>query len=145
MRLQRQRKAHGRGRGDAPQAKGTKKRQSQGRSPPFRVKGAEVYTSASPLVSQPSREQGARVRSYRTGKENRGRGEASLELPASFRLTDSRIFLLAPPRGSSPPQKTASCSFSPKKSSLTHSPLSTASCKWPGQGSRHYHRMGEQG
>lgn len=52
MRLQRQRKAHGREGGDAPQAKGTKNRQSQGQSLPFRVKGAEVCTS-SPLVSQP--------------------------------------------------------------------------------------------
>lgn len=66
-----------------------------------------------------------------------------MKLPASFRLTDSCTFLLAPPRGS-PSQKTAFCSFSPK-SSLTHSPLSTASCQWPGQVSRHYHRTGAEG
>lgn len=84
MRLQRQRKAHGREGRDAPQAKGTKKRQSQGRPPPFRVKGAEVCTS-SPLVSQPI--QGAGRKDRAVGWERRkGRGSPALKLPASFRL-----------------------------------------------------------
>lgn len=144
MRLQRQRKARGREGEDAPQAKGTKKRQSQGRSPPFRVKGAEVCTS-SPLVSQPIQGVGRGGQGYKgVQRRNKGGGKPALKLPASFRLTDSCTFLLAPPRGSSPPQKTAFCSFSPK-SSLTHSPLSTASCQWPGQVSRHYHRTGAEG
>lgn len=45
MRLQRQRKAPGREGGDAPQAKGTKKRQSQGNSYLRRGKGEELCTS----------------------------------------------------------------------------------------------------
>lgn len=53
MRLQRQRKAHGREGGDAPKAKGTKKRQSQGQSPPYKGKGDRSYIHQSPLVGQP--------------------------------------------------------------------------------------------
>lgn len=66
-----------------------------------------------------------------------------MKLPASFRLIHVHPYylLLEVP---SPPQKTPFCSFSPKKSSWTHSPLSTASCKWQSQVSRHYHRMREE-
>lgn len=75
MRLQRQRKARGREGEDAPQAKGTKKRQSQGRSPPFRVKGAEVCTS-SPLVSQPIQGVGRGGQGYK-GVQRRNKGGGS--------------------------------------------------------------------
>lgn len=51
MRLQRQRKAPGREGGGAPQAKGTKKRQSQGNAYLRRAKGEELRTS---LVSWPT-------------------------------------------------------------------------------------------
>lgn len=141
MRAQRQRKAHGREGGDAPQAKGTKKRQIQGWSPPFMGKGGRsMYIKSFCQPTNPGERQGYQGRK----RKRKGRGKPASKLPASFRLTDSCTFLLAPPRASSPPQKTSFCSFSPKKSSLTHSPLSTASCKWPGQVSRHYHRMGEE-
>lgn len=110
----------------------------------LRVKGAGVCTS-SPFVSQPIQGRGGGGQGRRVGKgEKRAGGKPASKLPASFRLTDSCTFLLAPARASSPPQKTSFCSFSPKKSSLIHSPLSTASCKQPGQISRHCHRMGEE-
>lgn len=54
MRLQRQRKAPGREGGGAPQAKGTKKRQSQGNSYLRRAKGEELCTSL--VLANKSRE-----------------------------------------------------------------------------------------
>lgn len=83
MRLQRQRKARGREGEDAPQAKGTKKRQSQGRSPPFRVKGEEVCTS-SPLVSQPTQGVGRGGQGDEGVQRRKGRGEASFEASCQF-------------------------------------------------------------
>lgn len=107
MRLQRQRKAHGREGGDAPQAKGTKRRQSQGRTPPFQGRGGRsMYITSFSQPASPGR---------RRGEEKAGSGEPAEKLPASFRLNKSCTFLLAPPRGSSPPQKTSFCSFTPKK------------------------------
>lgn len=144
MRPQRQRKAHGREGGDAPQAKGTKKRQIQGRSPPFKGKGGgNMYIKSFCQPTNPGKRQAGKGSKGRK-RRHKGRGKPASKLPASFRLTDSCTFLLTPLRGSSPPQKTSFCSFSPKKSSLIHSPLSTVSCKWPGQVSRHYHRMEEE-
>lgn len=102
--------------------------------------GRSMYIKSFSQPTNPGSRQGRT--GLQGGRRKRGGGKPALKLPASFRLTDSCTFLLAPPRGSSPPQKTAFCSFSPKKSSLTHSPLSTASCKQPGQVSRHYHRTG---
>lgn len=59
MRLQRQRKAHGREGGDAPQAKGTKKRQSQGQTPPFKGKGGRsMYIKSFSQPTNPGRRQG---------------------------------------------------------------------------------------
>lgn len=55
MRLQRQRKAPGREGGDAPQAKGTKKRQSQGNSYLTRAKGEELCTSLEGWPTNPEK------------------------------------------------------------------------------------------
>lgn len=77
--------------------------------------------------------------------ETAGQGEPARKLPASFGLSETCTFLLAPPRGSSPPRRHPSAPLHPKKSSLTRSPLSTASCKQPGRVSRHYHGLGEEG
>lgn len=128
-----------------PRPKAQRRGKSRGDPHLLRVKGAGVCTS-SPFVSQPIQGRGRGGQGYqgRKGRHIRGGGKPASKLPASFRLTDSCTFLLASPRGSSPPQKTSFCSFSPKKSSLIQSPLSTASCKWPDQVSRYYHRMGEE-
>lgn len=56
MRLQRQRKAHGREGGAAPQAKGTKKRQSQGQPLPYKDKGDRSYVQVLKLANK-SREE----------------------------------------------------------------------------------------
>lgn len=56
MRLQRQRKAPGREGGGAPQAKGTKKRQSQGNSYLRRAKG-ESYVQVLCWPTNPGREE----------------------------------------------------------------------------------------
>lgn len=115
-----------------------------GAIPAFQGKGGRsMYIKSFSQPTNPGGRQGGQ--GYKgMRRRNKGGGKPALKLPASFRLTDSCTFLLAPPRGSSPPQKTAFCSFSPK-SSLTRSPLSTASCQWPGQVSRHYHRTGAEG
>lgn len=100
MRLQRQRKAPGREGGGAPQAKGTKKRQSQGNSYLRRAKGEELCTSL--VVGQQI--QGGEEREDKLIKEEErwggeGWGKPAWKLPASFRLTTSCTFLLVPPRG----------------------------------------------
>lgn len=145
MRLQRQRKAHGREGGDAPQAKGTKTRQSQGQTPPFQGRGGRSMYIKS--FSQPASPGwgGGRTGLQGWGQETAGQGEPAGKLPASFGLSETCTFLLAPPRGSSPPRRHPSAPLHPKKSSLTRSPLSTASCKQPGRVSRHYHGLGEEG
>lgn len=127
-----------------PRPKAQRRGKARGNPHLLRVKGAGVCTS-SPLVSQPI-QGGSRGgnRAVWGGKGEIRAGGSALKLPASFRLTDSCASLLAPPRGSSLPRMSF-CSFLPKKSSLTLSPLSTASWKWPGQASRHHHRMGEEG
>lgn len=106
MRLQRQRKAPGREGGGAPQAKGTKKRQSQGNSYLRRAKGEELCTSL--VVGQQIQGRGGEGgqaykgrREMGVGKAGEGWGKPALKLPASFRLTTSCTFLLVPPRGSS--------------------------------------------
>lgn len=127
-----------------PRPKAQRGGKSRGDLHLLRVKGVGICTS-SPFVSQPIQGRGREGRAIRVGKGDiRAGGKPTSKLPASFRLTDSCTFLLTPLRGSSSPQKTSFCSFSPKKSSLIHSPLSIASCKWPGQVSRHYHRMEEE-
>lgn len=102
MRLQRQRKAPGREGGDAPQAKGTKKRQSQGNSYLRRAKGKELCTSL--VVGQQIQGGGGEGGQAYKGRREMGWGgwgKPALKLPASFRLTTSCTFLLVPPRGSS--------------------------------------------
>lgn len=145
MRLQRQRKAHGREGGDAPQAKGTKTRQSQGRTPPFQGRGGRSMYIKS--FSQPASPGGRRgqdgAAGVRTGESRAG--GASWDASCQFRT--KRIMYIptssSQRRFSSP--KTSFCSFAPKKvfldtfSSL-YSLLQTARPV-----SRHYHELGEEG
>lgn len=58
-----------------------------------------MYTKSFSQPTNPgSRQEG---QGYKGDKRrNRGQGKPALKLPASFRLTDSCTFLLAPPRGS---------------------------------------------
>lgn len=58
MRLQRPRKAPGREEGDAPQAKGTKRRQSRGSSYLTRAKGAAVMYKSCSWPTNPERGRG---------------------------------------------------------------------------------------
>lgn len=128
MRLQRQRKARGREEGDAPQAKGTKKRQSQGNSYRRRAEGQELCTSL--VVGQQIQGGGEGRRRDKTIKKRDGEGKvgkASLKLPASSRLTASCTFLLLPPRSSSSPQQTIA-PFLLNQSGPWHS-LFTQPCK----------------
>lgn len=107
MRLQRQRKARGREEGDAPQAKGTKKRQSQGNSYLSRAKGAGVMYKSCSWPTNPGRGEGRRRDKPIEKRDGEGKvGKASLKLPASSRLTASCTFLLLPPGSSSSPQQT---------------------------------------
>lgn len=85
MRAQRQRKAHGREGGDAPQAKGTKKRQIQGRSPPFMGKGGRsMYIKSFCQPTNPGERQG-RGRAIRVEKGDIRAGGSQLQsfLPVS--------------------------------------------------------------
>lgn len=134
MRLQRQRKAPGREGGGAPQAKGTKKRQSQGNSYLRRAKG-ESYVQVLCWPTDPGRggEGGQAYKGRRDGG-GEGWGKPALKLPASFRLTTSCTFLLAPPRGSSSQHTIVVSSQQPGVP--WHSPVYKASCKRPGQVSR---------
>lgn len=124
MRLQRQRKAHGREGGDAPQAKGTKTRQSQGRTPPFQGRGGRSMYIKS--FSQPASPGGRRgqdgAAGVRTGESRAG--GASWDASCQFRT--KRIMYIptssSQRRFSSP--KTSFCSFAPKKSLPWHVLLS---------------------
>lgn len=142
MRLQRQRKAHGREGGDAPQAKGTKKRQSQGQTPPFQGRGGRsMYIKSFSQPASSGRGGGQDgAAGVRTGES--GAGQPAGKLPASFRLNESCTFLLLLPEALLLPRRHLFAPSHPKKSSLTRPPLSTASCKQPG---RHYHGTGEEG
>ena len=98
-----------------PRPKAQRRGRARGEPHRFRVEGAGVCTSR-PLVSQPVQGGGGgRTGLQGWGEEKSGWGEPAGKLPASFRLNKSCTFLLAPPRGSSPPQKTSFCSFTPKK------------------------------
>lgn len=71
MRLQRQRKAHEREGGDVPQAKGTKKRQSQGNPHLIRVKGTgAMYIKSYSWPTSPGRRREGQA--YRVGKVEMG-------------------------------------------------------------------------
>lgn len=132
MRLQRQRKAPGREGGGAPQAKGTKKRQSQGNSYLRRAKGEELCTSL--VVGQQIQGGGGEGgQAYKGRREmgGEGWGKPAWKLPASFRLTTSCTFLLVPPRGLSSQQTIFVSSQQP--TAPWHSPFYKASCKRPGQ------------
>lgn len=121
MRLQRQRKAHGRGRRrDAPQAKGTRRGRARA-NPTFQGRGGRVITS-SPLASQPV--QGRRgqdgAAGVRTGESRAGGASWGRFLPVSDNWIS--LFPWAPPRRFSS-RRHLSAPCTQKKSSLTCSPL----------------------
>lgn len=78
MRLQRQRKARGREGGDAPQAKGTKRRQSQGNSYLRRAKGAGVMYKSCSWPTNPGRERRRDKPIKEEEKRGREGGESQL-------------------------------------------------------------------
>lgn len=86
MRPQRQRKAHGREGGDAPQAKGTKKRQIQGRSPPFKGKGGgNMYIKSFCQPTNPGKRQGGK--GYK-GRKRRHKGQGGSQLQSFLPVSD---------------------------------------------------------